>query len=281
MTMSVSRTSPQASGRLAGVLRGQAHMERAARCILSVLILCLSLGSCERADWLQRIVRPKTASYDDPGSLSVDELKVAIEKYSTEAERKKLGKDVDEAIGASSKLGTFYLMLGRKYVGARMFKDAYDVFALAAGIFPDDPSVYYNAALSAAYLAKSQAVKGPAGEAETDRWMAIAESSYRRAIEIKPTYAAALYGLAVLYALELGRPSEAVPLLTELLRTQTRDVDAMMLLARVYAQLGRLEDAANWYETAALTTVVPAKKSAAEENRAVILKSIGERDDGP
>jgi tetratricopeptide (TPR) repeat protein len=240
----------------------------------------LALGGCSGGRSLASAMRPKTVSATDKSSLGVDQLKEAIAGYATEAERRKFGDAAKLGLDASVNLGKYRLELADRYMGMRMFKDAYDLLVLAVQSFPDDSRIYYNAGMAAAYIAKAADIKGPAGKAEQDRWFATAESSYRRSISINPRSIQALYGCAVLYAFELGRAGEAVPLLTSLLGMETKNVDAMMLLARCYAELGRAEEAANWYETAAKTTVVPEKRKIAEENRAKLLADLEGKKNG-
>jgi tetratricopeptide (TPR) repeat protein len=241
------------------------------RLIGAVLFCVLSLGGCKRSEAFQRFMRPKSLAPVDKSSLTVDELKAAIAEYSTEAERRKFAKAEELGLTASSNLGAYRIELADRYLEKKMFKDAYDVLVLASQSYPGDARIYYSAGMSAANIAKAAEIKGPSGAADRDRWLAIAESCYQRTLSINPRSTQALYGIAVLYAFELGRPTDAAAQLTNLLGIETRNVDAMLLLARCYAELGKIEEAADWYETAAKTTVVPEKRKIAEENRAKLL----------
>ena len=162
----------------------------------------------------------------------------------------------------------------------KMYRDAYDVLVLASQSFPDDWRIYYNAGTASAFVAKSLDIKGPRGLEEREAWYATAEASYKRALRINPRAAAVKYGLAVLYAFELGRVGEAIGLLNEVLAVETKDVDAMLLLARCYAVAGRLEDAVSWYRAAAEATVVPEKRKAAEDNAAALQREAEAGGDG-
>jgi len=245
----------------------------------AVLALCsaatLALAGCSDRKALQRAFRPQLVNEKDPSLMTIDRLKEAIAEYATEAEAKKYAEVAELGLDVSAKLGTYRITLADRYIAKRMFKDAYDVLVLAAQAYPDDWRIYYNAGLSAAYVAKSMDIKGAAGTAEKDRWLSISESCYRRALGIKPRSSEALYGAAVLYAFELGRPADAAALLVTLLGIETKNVDAMLLLGRCYAELGKTDEAINLYETAAKVTVVPEKRKAAEENRAKLLGESG------
>jgi len=237
----------------------------------AALLSALPSAGCSDPKALQRIMRPQQVREEDKSSLSIDQLQATIADYATTAERKKYAEAAELGLEPSSKLGAYRITLADRYMDKRMFRDAYDVLVLAARSYPDDWRIYHGAGLSAAYVAKAADILGPSGSDERARWLAVSESSYKRAVSINPRSTESLYGLAVLYAFELGLPAEAAGRLVELLGYETRNVDAMMLLARCYAQLGRVEEAANWYQSVIDTTVVPEKKKAAAENRARLL----------
>ncbi len=252
----------------------------------ALLLPALSWAGCSDPKALQRIMRPQQVREEDESSLSIDQLQAAIADYTTKAEARKYAEAAELGLEASSKLGAYRIALADRYMDKRMFRDAYDVLVLAAKSYPDDWRIYQGAGLSAAYVAKTADILGPVGSpgstasAERDRWLAVSKSSYERALSINPRSSESLYGIAVLYAFELGLPAEAAGRLVELLGFETRNVDAMMLLARCYAELGRVEEAANWYQSVMDTTVVPEKKKAAMENRARLLAETGGSKDG-
>jgi tetratricopeptide (TPR) repeat protein len=231
----------------------------------------LLLGGCSKNPDLQRLFSLEGRTAEGGPPRSVEELQAGIAQYSKVAET---------VVEAGAKVGTYYELLATRYLEKGMYRDAYQALAKAVGYFPDVASLHYNAGLSAAYVAKSEAIRGPAGAAEKERWFAVSEANYKRALDINPRMAGALYGLAVLYSFELGRPAESEPLLRRLLDVEKRNADAMLLLARSYYAMGRLEDAANWYETAAKSTGSPDKRRAAEENRARVVSEIGGKANG-
>ncbi len=57
-----------------------------------------------------------------------------------------------------------------------------------------------------------------------------------------------MYGLAVLLALELGRPVEAGPLLAGVLEREPKNVEALFLLGRIAYVDGRYEDAVDAFD---------------------------------
>lgn len=265
-------------------MKFQNGARRTARRALAFAIACglaFSTTACDKKA-LRRALRPAQAREEarDKSALSVDQLEQAIAGYASDSERRKLGEAAELGVEAAKNLGSYRLELAQRFIEMKMFKDAYDVLVLVSESYPEDSRVYYNAGMSAAHFSKSFEIKGKAGAKERERWLEIAESCYKRSLSIAPRSVQTLYGTAVLYAFELGKPEEAAGHLVNLLGIETKNVDAMMLLARCFVELGKLEEAANWYETAAKTTVVPEKKRAAEENRARVLERLGGSKDG-
>jgi tetratricopeptide (TPR) repeat protein len=226
----------------------------------------LLLASCGGSEDLKRLM-----SLEDRGAVgappqSVEELKAGIERYAKEAER---------VVEATEKVGIYYKILASRLLEKQLYGEAYEALAKAIEYYPGSPTLYYKAGYSAGLVAKGKAALGPDGAEERRKWLATAESCYRAALSSSPRFAEAMYGLAVLYEFELDRPQDALPLLRSLLEIETRNADAMLLLGRVYYRLGRLEDAANVYETAAKVTRVAEKKAAAEANRKRVLEELG------
>lgn len=245
-----------------------------ARAFLACAALALC-SSCSDPKALQRTFRPKLTAENDKSSLTVDQLEAAIKDYASASERSKLGDAALIGVEAAKNLGKYRIILADRYMEAGLFKDAYDVLTLAMQSFTDDARLYYSAGLCAGHVAKTFEAKGAAGAADKARWLAVSESSYKRALALNPRSTQAMYAAAVLYSFELDRPAEALSLLSTLLGIETRNVDAMLLMGRASAQAGRIEDAIHWYETAAETTVVAEKKKVAEDNRAKLLAEQG------
>jgi tetratricopeptide (TPR) repeat protein len=239
---------------------------RAAAALLAAAALAAGIASCGDDSELRKLFDIESRIAKGAPPRTPEEIKAAIAQYSAEAKR---------TVDATARIGTYYELLATRYLGMKMFRDAYDALQMAIRHFPDAPGLYYNSGLSAAHIAKSEGAKGASGAAERDKWFSASEAAYKRAIETKNNYGDALYGLSVLYSFELGRSAEAIPLLTRLVGVETKNADAMMLLGRCLYQEGRLEEAAHWYETAAQTTVVPEKREAATQARSSILGEAG------
>jgi cytochrome c-type biogenesis protein CcmH/NrfG len=117
-------------------------------------------------------------------------------------------------------------------------------------------------------VSAARAAKGIiADTGERARLFARAETAYRRAIFLDPDYVNAMYGLAVLLALELDRPAEATPLLAGVLAREPENVDALFLLGRTAYVEGRFEDAMEAFDRILATRPPERVAAQAEQNK--------------
>jgi cytochrome c-type biogenesis protein CcmH/NrfG len=194
-----------------------------------------SLGGCARrsAGWLEpmKSLEPGGA----PTNAAIEDLKRGIDRYQAEVDRK---------VSAAQNLGVYWKMLALKYVDNGMYGLALDALDEAVAVYPENPILFQYLGVSAA-----RAAKGLVSDAvEQARLFARAEAAYRRAVSLDPTYVNAQYGLAVLLALELGRPAEAEPLLAAVLQREPKNIDALFLRGRIAYTDGRFEDAVDSYD---------------------------------
>ena len=118
---------------------------------------------------------------------------------------------------------------------------------------------------------------GSGNFSQKENYLKLSESAYLRALELEPTYARALYGLSVLYVYDLDESEKAIPLLEKLLTIETRNTDAMMILARAYYENYEFDRAVDMYNKIISTSTSPEKKAAAEANKKQVLEmSYGE-----
>jgi len=129
-------------------------------------------------------------------------------------------------------------------------------------VYPENPILFEYMGVSAARAAKGLV----ADAAEQARLYARSEAAYRRAIFLDPVYVNALYGLAVLLALELDRPAEAKPLLTRVLAREPENLDALFLLGRIAFVEGRYEDAMDAFDRILATRPPERIAAQAEQN---------------
>ncbi len=190
-----------------------------------VFILCISflavfLGSCAKAETVNSLAERMA---EEDGQASDDErireLKGKIRSIDQHAEK---------LISQVRDKGTFYRLLGLKYMDYSMWGEALEAFDEAAAIYPDHAALQYNRALCAAQYALSMI-----RTEDKIKYFGMAESGYRRAIAIDDRYTSALYGLAVLLVFELNRPLEAADYLDRYLAIERSAIPARFLRARV------------------------------------------------
>ncbi len=214
----------------------------------------LLLAGCPRRDGfyqreLQRLERP--------GYRGQEVSKERIEELRQEI--RQLRERVDRIVTNTAQLGVFHKMLAVRFMQDGMYREAYQDLSKAIEIDTANPILFYYAGVCAAQVAKSTVE-------ERESWLERSRLLYRRAVDLDPGYVDALYGLAVLYVFELGSPREAVPLLERVLKKESKNVEAMLLLANAYYRLGRLEESLETYERAARTTRSPERRREAQEN---------------
>ncbi len=223
--------------------------------ILGVALLAaLLLGGCRRPG--QGYIEPMRQL--EPGgtqtTTQIEELKRSIEGNRAEVEAK---------VKAAQDLGVQSKMLALAYLDRGMYGLALEALDSAIAVYPENPILFYYAGASAGRMAKAEV----ADPARVTVLFSRAEASYRRAISLDPGYVNALYGLAVLYAFELDRPADAVPLLDTVLTKEKKNLDAMFLLARVDYTLGRLDAALAEYDRILASSPSEPLKKQAEANR--------------
>jgi len=227
------------------------------------LCACIALAGCNpaRRAYLDRLSALEKGQSGAASSQSIEELKKGIARYSAEVERQ---------VKAAQNLGVYYKMLALKYLDAGMYGLALQNLDKAVEIYPENPQLAYYSAVASARMAKAEVTDSAAAAGDLLR----AETFYRRAIFLDPGYVNALYGLAVLCAMELGRPADAEPLLQAILQKEKKNVEALFLLARIRYAAGRHEEAIEIYQRIADTTQAGRLKAQALANKNAIEEEL-------
>lgn len=229
--------------------------------VLVILLLSLFF-SCDRGEstMLENLKSLSIFGYKgrEIPERTVEEMKRAIEKYK---------QQVQQQVEAQENLGMYYKMLALEYIDREMYGLALENFEKAIEIYPENKILFYWAGVCAGRMAKAQVE-----EDEAEELLQTAEQYYLRAIELDRDYVDALYGLSILYIFEMDRISEAEPLLERILQKETRNVDTMFLLARVYAATGRIDNAIEMYDEIIDTTSVKEEKEKAREFKQKLSK---------
>ncbi len=234
--------------------------------IVTLTAVLLLFSSCRREtdnllEGLKFLTKPGYEGRELP-KRTVEDLKEAIARYE---------REVDQQVEAYGNLGIYYKMLAIEYIESEMYGLAMESLEKAIKIYPENEILFYLGGMSTARMAKSEMDRTVQEELFNK-----AERYYLRALEIDHDYVDALYGLSVLYIFELDRTLEAEPLLETILEKESKNVDAMFLLARVYVYSGRIEEAVELYDTIIETTSSPEKKQRARENKESILEGAYE-----
>ncbi|MBQ4379018.1 MAG: tetratricopeptide repeat protein [Treponema sp.] len=221
----------------------------------SVLILC----GCTKSN--KSIMRMQKIEEGVASPTTEEELKEAIAKYQQRVADNQL---------ADSQVGIWYKMLAVRYLDAKQYGNALQYFQKAIQIYPTNQNLFYYVGLCAGYMAKASLdfnATGVKTTTEKYNYLKLSESAYLRAIELEPKYGRALYGLGILYVFELDEPEKAIPHLEKLISFDTRNFDAMFVLARAYYVQGEYEKSASLYDKIASQTKSDAKKQEALANK--------------
>ena len=225
---------------------------------LLIIQTCI-LVSCARIDRgednLDQLIEMEGDIYRDQevSTQRIEEIEEAIRRYR---------KEVERTVDATGQVGIYYKMLAIEYMRGGMYGAAYDTLKQAIDIYPENPILFYYSAICAARMSRAQVL----GE-DRERWLERSVTLYRRAIDLDPGYADALYGLSVLYVFELERPEEAEALLETMLTVESKEIEGRFLLAGVYYRLGKLEQALELYKEIESLSEVEQKRQEARDNK--------------
>jgi len=177
--------------------------------------------------------------------MAVEEGRGEDDKRVAELKReiREVDKEVASTIEAVRYKGTYWRLLGLKYMDYRMWKEAATAFQEAIAINPDFAVLHYNSGLCYAQMALSLTDRG-----EKFTYNQRSEAEHRRALALDSRYTPAMYALANLLIFEMDRPLETEPILLNYLKIERSQVKARFLLARVLLEAGRRDEALDVYD---------------------------------
>lgn len=228
--------------------------------------LLLLLFSCKKADdgLLERMAQmeegERTAALE--GDKTYTELKRDINKFR---------KTLDEKVDAAEKLGTYYKLIGLKYIDYSMYGLALEAFEEALAIYPENPNVLYYAGLCSARLYKTEGSPDKSQE-----YLQQAVRYYKGSLAVNNRFSSPMYGLAVLYVYELDQPELAVPLLEMYNSIQKSSFDGQFVLAAAYYGAGDENGAVDTYNAIIEKADDSELVEAARTNRNQILRGGGD-----
>ncbi len=233
---------------------------RPSACVV-VASFFLFVSGCSKSN--KTIIRMQHFEENVKNPTTVDELKDAIKKYQDR---------IDDIQLAQSQIGIWYKILGSRYLDNKMYGEALAAFQKALEYYPDNQNLYYYVGVCAGYMANASldfAAKG--SSTEKNNYLKLAESAYQQALQIEPRYIRALYGLGVLYVFELDENEKAIAVLEQLLSIDTKNTDAMFVLARAYYVAHQFDGAVALYDKIISLTKSDEKKKEAETNKKIVL----------
>ena len=214
-----------------------------------VLSLLFSCGSAANTGELAERIAAEDGRADDDERIA--ELK---------AEIRDVDKQVEKTIESVKRKGTYWRLLGLKYMDHQMWGEGLNAFDEAAKIYPEHAVLQYDRALCAGQMALASV-----NIEERNRYLSESEAGYRRSLALDPRYSPAMYALSVLLVFELDRPGEAVVLLEDYLDIERSDVPGRFLLVRSYLAVGRPSQAMELYDEITRIAKNPADAAKAEE----------------
>ncbi len=228
--------------------------------ILSVSLMFMSCGVSNKS-----VIRQQKMEEGVENPTSIEELRAAIAKYQ---------ERVADIQLAQSQIGIWYKILGTRYLDNKMYGEALGAFQKALEYYPDNQNLYYWVGVCAGYMSHTAldfSGTGSSGTVRKFNYLKLAEQAYLRALEIEERYARAMYGLAIVYVFELGEPEKAVPYLEKLLTIETRNTDAMFVLANAYYSTFEFDKSVEIYDKIISTTKSDGIKTTAEELKKKVL----------
>jgi tetratricopeptide (TPR) repeat protein len=205
----------------------------------------------------------RIAELGNPGGppQTIEGLREAIALYE---------KQLEQHVKDAAQTGVYWKILAVRFQDRGLHNEALGALEQAVFYAPQDPSLLYLTGISAARVAKSF-LDFSGGGGGSERYYALAEDAYRKAIALDERYVRPLYALGVLYVFELGRPEDAIPVMERYLTLTTNDVDGMAILAHAYALTSRYEFALNLYDKILSITKDKTKRAEVEESRRQVM----------
>ncbi|HBG65850.1 MAG TPA: hypothetical protein DDW78_05205 [Treponema sp.] len=223
----------------------------------SVLSCGASYNSIKRMQRLEEGVSSPTTK---------EELAEAIKKYDARAM---------DLVSTQAQEGTWYKILGMRYLDEAMYGEAYECFQKALHFYPDNHNLYYYVGLCAAYIANSEmdfdGVGGLEGAARRMNYLKVSEESFQRSLQIEPKYYRSMYALGALYVFQLEQYDKAVPLLEQYLEVQKHEVKGMFILANAYFHQYEFDKAVELYDEIIRLNPSADKVADAQRNKKLVL----------
>lgn len=236
-------------------------------CLISAALTVILFVSCSGKS-VNTIKRMQKLEENVSNPTTIEELKSAIKKYEDRA---------NDIMLAQEQTGIWYKLLGTKYLNEKMYGEALKAYESALEYYPANQNLYYWVGVCAGYMAKESLDFNGSGKNEVKQnYFELAESSYKRALELDDRYERAWYGLGVIYE-EFADYGNAADCFEHALEISTKSIDTMLHLARCYYGNYDFDKSADMYDQVIkLTKSENTKKQAEELKKQVLDTSYGD-----
>ncbi|TVR90676.1 MAG: hypothetical protein EA428_07645 [Spirochaetaceae bacterium] len=228
--------------------------------VAGVAFLVLGLSSCARGDreMLENLLELEGQSYDEASGERIRELRSDIRRYQSR---------VNDAVSGLANESTARRMLAIEYMNNGMFALAMEEFERAAAVQTQNPALFYYAGVAAGHAAKAVFDEG-----DRQKLLERAEWMYKRAVELRPDYPDAWYGLAVVQVFELENAEAGLETVRQLRAIEPRHIEGRFVEARALVMLDRVQEAVEVYEFITREAPRPEQRDAARRNASVLLQ---------
>ncbi|MEX2443541.1 MAG: tetratricopeptide repeat protein [Alkalispirochaeta sp.] len=222
--------------------------------VFAALVLLAGCGANDEPT-LDFLVETEAAQYDGVavGQDRIEELRNDIKEYQDA---------VQEMTRRYGRIASFQKMLARELLQAQMYGPALDALESAMELQTENAVLYYLAGVAAGRAARADVISG-----ESQGRLELSERMYREALDLRPDYREALYGLAVLLAFEMDQADEALEFARRLARLETGDPSVRFLLGNILVRVGNEDEARGVYAELAQSARSSELRQRAAENR--------------
>lgn len=240
-------------------------MKKLLICILAGCVF-FSFVSCTKSNKTIKRLQKLEEGVDNP--TKIDELKDAIKKYEDR---------VNDVVLAQQQIGIWYKILGSRYIKEGMYGEALKCYQTALEYYPTNQNLYYWVGVCAGWMSKESLDFNASGNNQIKQnYLELAESAYKRAVELDDRYERAWYALGSLYSYELNEYEKAVECFEKALEISTKSLDTMFNLARAYYGAYESDKAIEMYDRIISVSNSSEKKSQAEDLKRQILDGYGD-----
>lgn len=238
-------------------------MKKISFVVCSILLVAM-LAGCKKTtgkDILKKRIARMQESSGNP--ITIEEIEQGIKKYYDDAQ---------EISDKNAQIGIWYKMVAIKYFDKKLYGKAMENFQKALEYYPDNANLYYYVGSCASYMGNASLdFEGEGNYEKMENYYKLSEQAYLRALAIDDRYAYALYGIGVLYVYQLSEPEKAISYLQKLLTIDTKNIDAMFVLANAYYLTENYDKSADMFDTIIATTKSDKTKKTAQENKKRVL----------